>query len=250
MNRHGDPQVIYDTNIRLVKQLIKALESSEGPKHVLFSSSTQEEADNPYGNSKREGRKLLEDWAQRTGSSFTGMIIPNVFGPFGNPYYNSVVATFSHQLTHGEKPQIQVDGQLKLIYVGELVEHIYQLITITNHQSPIPSHQSPIPSHQSPITNHQSPVTNHQSPVTNHQSPITSHQSPITSHQSPITSHQSPESPSPTLPKRKFPKSCHSSKIIKSYTSIRAFFLRWTIRSNAICSTRLSAISITNIFSR
>ena len=56
------------------------------------------------------------------------MIIPNVFGPFGNPYYNSVVATFSHQLTHNEEPKIEIDAQLKLIYIGELVEIIYDLI--------------------------------------------------------------------------------------------------------------------------
>jgi UDP-2-acetamido-2,6-beta-L-arabino-hexul-4-ose reductase len=49
------------------------------------------------------------------------MIIPNVFGPFGNPYYNSFIATFSHQLTHGEQPKIDIDGQVKLIYVHELI---------------------------------------------------------------------------------------------------------------------------------
>ena len=56
------------------------------------------------------------------------MIIPNVFGPFGNPYYNSVVATFSHQLTHNEEPKIEIDAQLKLIYIGELVELIWKAI--------------------------------------------------------------------------------------------------------------------------
>lgn len=125
MNRHGDPQVIYDTNILLVNQLIEACESTGSTPHILFSSSTQEEKDNLYGKSKREGRQLLEDWAKRNSASFTGLIIPNVFGPFGNPYYNSVVATFCHQLTHGETPKIDVDGEMKLIYVGELVEEIY-----------------------------------------------------------------------------------------------------------------------------
>jgi UDP-2-acetamido-2,6-beta-L-arabino-hexul-4-ose reductase len=56
------------------------------------------------------------------------MIIPNVFGPFGRPYYNSVVATFCHQLTHGETPEIHVDGDLKLIYINELVDEFYQQI--------------------------------------------------------------------------------------------------------------------------
>lgn len=71
---------------------------------------------------------LLADWARRNGGQFTGMIIPNVFGPFGNPYYNSVVATFCHQLVHGETPQIDVDGELKLIYVEDLVKEIINII--------------------------------------------------------------------------------------------------------------------------
>lgn len=129
MNRHGDPQVIYDTNIRLVKQLISAMENTNHTPHVIMSSSTQEERDNPYGNSKREGRKLLINWAERTGGRFTGMIIPNVFGPFGRPYYNSVISTFAHQLTHNEKPRIEVDASLKLIYINELVRKFYKIIT-------------------------------------------------------------------------------------------------------------------------
>jgi len=124
LNRHNDPQVIYDTNVELVKKLIAAMEAEKVSPHVLFSSSTQEERDNPYGNSKKLGRELLEKWAEKNKGSFTGFIIPNVFGPFGHPYYNSVIATFCHQLTHGEEPKIDVDGAVKLIYVGELVNHI------------------------------------------------------------------------------------------------------------------------------
>jgi UDP-2-acetamido-2,6-beta-L-arabino-hexul-4-ose reductase len=133
VNRHNDPQVIYNTNVNLVKQLTGALERTGSKPHVIFSSSTQEEKDNPYGRSKKEGNKLLLDWAERNGAQYTGMIIPNVYGPFGNPYYNSVIATFCHQLTHNEEPKIDVDGELKLIYIGELVNSIIQ--QIYNHQS-------------------------------------------------------------------------------------------------------------------
>lgn len=128
LNRHNDPQAIYLTNIDLVSKLISAMESTGSKPHVLFSSSTQEERDNAFGRSKREGRRLLAEWAQRSDGKFTGMVIPNVFGPFGNPYYNSVVATFSHQLTHNEHPKIEVDAQLKLIYIGDLVKAIWYLI--------------------------------------------------------------------------------------------------------------------------
>lgn len=128
MNRHNDPEVLYQTNINLVKQLIAACEATNSTPHILFSSSTQEERDNLYGRSKKEGRELLEQWADKNSAQFTGLIIPNVFGPFGNPYYNSVVATFCHQLTHNETPRIEVDGELKLIYVGELVKQIIEII--------------------------------------------------------------------------------------------------------------------------
>ncbi|MDP2237962.1 MAG: NAD-dependent epimerase/dehydratase family protein [Bacteroidales bacterium] len=128
MNRHNDPQMIYEINLRLVKQLITACESTGSAPHILFSSSTQEERDNLYGKSKREGRELLEQWALKNNEQFSGLVIPNVFGPFGHPYYNSVVATFCHQLTHNETPKIEVDGDLKLIYVGELVNEIIEHI--------------------------------------------------------------------------------------------------------------------------
>ena len=128
MNRHNDPEVIYSTNIDLVKKLISACKSTESKAHILFSSSTQEERDNLYGKSKKEGRGLLEAWAKENGSPFSGLVIPNVFGPFGNPYYNSVVATFCYQLTRGEHPKIDVDGEIKLIYVAELVDFIIKLI--------------------------------------------------------------------------------------------------------------------------
>lgn len=130
MNRHNDPEVLYQTNIGLVKQLIAACEKTESTPHILFSSSTQEERDNLYGKSKKEGRQLFEQWAERNEAHFTGLVIPNVFGPFGNPYYNSVIATFCHQLTHNEQPKIEVDGEIKLIYVGELVQYFIEKIKL------------------------------------------------------------------------------------------------------------------------
>ncbi len=124
VNRHSDPQFIFTKNIELVQKLILAIETAKKSVHVIFSSSIQENLSNIYGNSKKKGRRLFENWAQNSTSSFTSFIIPNVFGPFCKPYYNSVVATFCHQLTHNENPKIEIDSELKLIYVGELVELI------------------------------------------------------------------------------------------------------------------------------
>jgi UDP-2-acetamido-2,6-beta-L-arabino-hexul-4-ose reductase len=128
LNRHNEPEVIYDTNLGLVKSLVASLERTKSTAHLIISSTSQEERDNLYGKSKKEGREALANWAKKADATFTGMIIPNVFGPFGHPYYNSVVATFAHQLANGEAPKIEVDGQLKLIYIGELVAEIINAI--------------------------------------------------------------------------------------------------------------------------
>jgi UDP-2-acetamido-2,6-beta-L-arabino-hexul-4-ose reductase len=128
LNRHSDPQFIYDTNITLVEKLISSLQRTSSKAHVIISSSTQEHKENFYGKSKKDGRLLLFNWANQSGGRLSGLIIPNVYGPFGLPYYNSVIATFCHQISVGETPKIDVDGDLKLIYVGELVDEIIKLI--------------------------------------------------------------------------------------------------------------------------
>ncbi len=128
MNRHEDASFIYDTNIQLVKNLIGACKAKNATPKIIFSSSTQEEKDNLYGNSKKEGRKAFEDWAKINQASVVSCIIPNVFGPFGKPNYNSVVSTFCHKLTHNETPIIINDSKVNLIYINELSEILYNHI--------------------------------------------------------------------------------------------------------------------------
>ena len=128
LNRHKTPSVIYETNIRLVNTLIDSLNRTKSTPHVVMSSSSQEDVDNLYGKSKKLGRSLFEEWSKDKNAIFSGFIIPNVFGPFGKPNYNSVVATFCHQLSSNKTTKIDVDGNLKLIYVSELVDCISECI--------------------------------------------------------------------------------------------------------------------------
>ena len=128
LNRHSDPGEILKTNIALVEQFISALESTNSKPHIIFSSSTQEERDNAYGSSKKKGRELFESWADRNKAKFTGLIIPNVFGPFGVPFHNSFISTFAYQLTHNQEPKIEIDAEVGLIFVDELVKQILNII--------------------------------------------------------------------------------------------------------------------------
>ena len=130
LNRSNDEDVIYKVNISLTKALISSLERTKSKPHIIFTSSTQESLKNVYGESKKISRLILNDWSLSNNAIFTGLIVPNVFGPFGAPFYNSFISTFSHQLTNNEIPVIEIDNEVNLIYIDELISEI---IDIINH---------------------------------------------------------------------------------------------------------------------
>ena len=128
MNRDVNSQNIYDTNMSLTNKLIIALEKCTTPPKVIFASSSQEENNNNYGKSKLDSRIKLENWADKTNGKINTLIIPNVFGPFCKPFYNSFIATFCNQIHSGEQPKIISDNEVGLIYVGDLAKLIFELI--------------------------------------------------------------------------------------------------------------------------
>ena len=134
MNRHENQNIIYETNIDLVSKLISTCEVQEVTPHILFSSSTQEEKSNLYGKSKKEGKEKFMGWAAMSGGRFTSLTIPNVFGPFGKPNYNSFVATFCHKIARNEEPTIINDSEVGLIYVNELVQ---LFIDVIKNEAPV-----------------------------------------------------------------------------------------------------------------
>lgn len=127
MNR-GDEREIYDTNTALVDQLIVALSAADQSPHVIFASSTQRDHATAYGRSKKDAENRLREWAKQSGARLTILMIPHVFGPGCRPYYNSVVATFCHQLAHDQQPVVIDDQPLALVWVNDLVEGIGQII--------------------------------------------------------------------------------------------------------------------------
>lgn len=145
ISRHPDGQFMYDTNMRLTQQLITAMETANvKPPHVLFASTTHESRDSLYHASKRDGRRLLDEWSVRSGGKFTCMLLPNTFGPYGKPFYNSVVSTFCYQLARGETPEIMADVAVQLIYINDLCQEFYQVITgkITGSGAYSPAHRA------------------------------------------------------------------------------------------------------------
>lgn len=127
LNRHNEEDVIYKTNVELTDKLLKSFNRTGFRGQVIFSSSKQEERNNKFGNSKKISRELFSNWAEANDAKFIGLIIPNVFGAFGIPFYNSVVSTFCYQLVNNGTPFIDKDVTLDLIYINDLVKEIIDL---------------------------------------------------------------------------------------------------------------------------
>lgn len=130
LNRHSEEEEIYKTNIGLAEKLIESFERTGFKGQLIFSSSIQEERNNTFGNSKKIAKELFFNWAVKSKANFKGLIIPNVFGAFGVPFYNSVISTFCHQLVQNEIPKIENDATLNLIYIDDLVKVIIDSIEV------------------------------------------------------------------------------------------------------------------------
>ncbi len=124
LNR-GEDDEIYEVNVSLAEKLIAAAESTDRTLKILFASSTQRNRDNAYGKSKRRAEDLFIHWAlQGINRQVVNLVIPNIFGPGCKPFYNSVVATFCHQLAHGVEPRIDVDAEIEFLWINSLVREI------------------------------------------------------------------------------------------------------------------------------
>lgn len=119
---------VYQVNMRLVHQLIEAMDTEKVHPCILFSSSIQEGNGSEYGRCKQEGRKVLSDWAKNHQTGYGGMIFPNLFGPGARPNSHSFIATFCYKLTHGEEPKVIVDNTVSLKYIDNVINIIIPII--------------------------------------------------------------------------------------------------------------------------
>ena len=132
VNRAASNEEVYNSNIQINTALNDALLTAKFKGHLIFASSSQEDSVSLYGKAKKEARFFLEQTTIELGGKFTGLIITNVFGPFCKPNYNSFVATFCDKIINNEAPEIIKDTSVPLIYVGNLVDQILDLIQFQN----------------------------------------------------------------------------------------------------------------------
>ena len=123
VNRPKNPEEFKSGNAELTSALCHAIEANGKPIPVLYTSSSQAELSNEYGESKRAAENALLELSRRNGSKIYLFRLPNVFGKWARPNYNSAVATFCHNITLGLPIQINnPDAVINLVYVDDVVE--------------------------------------------------------------------------------------------------------------------------------
>lgn len=122
VNRPKDQTEFMTGNFGFTSQLLEALKKHENKAPVLITSSTQAAFDNPYGHSKKAGEELIFQYGKDYGVKVFVYRLPNVFGKWCRPNYNSAVATFCHNIAHGLPIQVNDPSVvMNLVYVDDVV---------------------------------------------------------------------------------------------------------------------------------
>jgi len=129
VNRPKEPHEFYEGNNGFAEKLVALLKKHQKKTPILLSSSTQAEADNDYGKSKLRAEEAVLAYSKQTGAEIFIYRLPNVFGKWSKPNYNTVIATWCYNMTH-DLP-INVDNPkalLSLVYIDDVinsfVEHL------------------------------------------------------------------------------------------------------------------------------
>lgn len=124
LNRHEDQSVLYDLNMNLSYDIVNSIKRVGFKGKLIFSSSIQESLNNSYGKSKKDSRNLFIKESKLNGFIFSGLVLPNVYGPFGKPNYNSFIPTFCQKILNGRKVEIIENTKVPLIYIDTVVSLI------------------------------------------------------------------------------------------------------------------------------
>lgn len=128
-NRPVDPDDFMRINHGTADLLADAIVAAERPVRVIYASSSRSIEPTDYGRSKLAGEERLEALAAQVGSLVYILRLPNVFGKWARPNYNSAVATFCHNVAR-DLP-IRIDdpaSPLSLVYIDDVVESIVALL--------------------------------------------------------------------------------------------------------------------------
>ncbi len=125
VNRPEHVKAFYEGNVSLTKTLINMLEKHTNLVPLLITSSIQAENDSDYGQSKKAGERLVENYK---GKSYI-FRLSNVYGKWSKPNYNSVIATWCHNINHDIELKVTDPNiTVPFVYIDDVVEDILKAI--------------------------------------------------------------------------------------------------------------------------
>jgi UDP-2-acetamido-2,6-beta-L-arabino-hexul-4-ose reductase len=129
VNRPKNVEEFEKVNAGLTTTLIKLLEEVANKIPIVITSSIQAELDNPYGQSKKIAEDELVKYAERNSVPIYIYRLPNVFGKWSRPNYNSVVSTFCYNISHNLEITISDPTQeLELVYIDDVINEFVSLL--------------------------------------------------------------------------------------------------------------------------
>jgi len=132
-------------NTGLTRTIVDQLERLGRTPTVVMSSSTQAELENPYGLSKKAAEELLFAYGARSSTSVHVYRLTNVFGKWSRPNYNSVVATFCHNIAHGLEITISNPAnEVELVYIDDVVSEFVAILEGRRKASAEPVRVEPV----------------------------------------------------------------------------------------------------------
>lgn len=112
-------------NFGFSSTLLDTLKKYNNTCPIMISSSIQAELDNPYGRSKKAGEDLMFAYGEETGAKVMVYRLPNLFGKWSRPNYNSVIATFCHNIARDMPITVNNrDVNMTLVYIDDLVNEL------------------------------------------------------------------------------------------------------------------------------
>lgn len=124
VNRPERVEEFTESNVDLTRKICDILRRLERTPLLVLSSSTQAVLDNPYGLSKRQAEEVVFDFGRETGASIFVVRLHGVFGKWCRPNYNSVVATFCHNIARGLPISISDPArEIDLVYIDDVIHN-------------------------------------------------------------------------------------------------------------------------------
>lgn len=134
INRPEKEEDFMKGNFGFTSELLEKLKKHNNKAPILITSSIQAKLDNPYGKSKKAGENLMFSYEQETGAKVFVYRLPNVFGKWCRPNYNSVIATFCYNITHNLEIKINdPEVIMNLVYIDDVIEEFIGAMVGKSH---------------------------------------------------------------------------------------------------------------------